>query len=257
MKTKSHLRPSWLMYIALFFPVLLYAGVENRPLDGDDAYILDKGTFSVSIGPVFTRGDNGDKETRLSLDFGYGIFDRLEFTMDIPIVFSDPKEGRSQQGLGDISIRPEFLLIREEQYIPAVSFAYTLKTQSGSKKRGLGSGENDHSLSAQFSKDFRPIKFHFNLGYTFIGQRKGESVRDVIFYNIASEYALSDKLTLVGELRGARNSDPKENKNPLEALVGFIYNISSNVALDFGIGGGFTRASPDIRVTSGLTYYRY
>jgi len=242
------------IYIGLSFHAFVFAGVENRPINTDDAYVLDKGTFTASLGTVFTRADNGDKETDLNIDLGYGILDRLEITMDIPIVFSDPKGGSNEEGLGDISIRPEFLLIKENEYIPAISFGYTIKTKSGNKSRGLGSGENDHSLSLQWSKDFSPLKFHFNLGYTFVGQPKGEAADDIIFYNLASEYSLNDKLTLVGELIGDTNSDPKDNKNPLEALIGFIYSIGNHAALDFGIGGGFNRASPDLRATIGITY---
>lgn len=251
---KNYFSSIWVICMGLFLHALVYAGVENRPINTDNAFILDKGTFTASIGTVFTRADNGDKETDLNIDLGYGIIDQLGITMDIPIVFSDPKEGKNEEGLGDISIRPEFFLIKEYEYIPAVSFAYTIKTQSGSKSRGLGSGENDHSLSLQFSKDFSPLNFHFNLGYTFIGQSRGEAVDDIIFYNLASEYSLNDKLTLVGELIGDTNSDPKDSKNPLEALIGFIYSINNHAALDFGIGGGFNRASPDMRATIGLTY---
>jgi hypothetical protein len=41
MGSKNYFSLSWLIYIGVFFPVLVYAGVENRPLDTDDAYILD------------------------------------------------------------------------------------------------------------------------------------------------------------------------------------------------------------------------
>lgn len=243
-----------LVCLAFIFDTSVYAGVENRPINTDDAYTLDKGALTIALGAVFTKADNGDKENNINIDLGYGITDRFEITVDFPFVFSDPKAGSNEEGIGDISVRPEFMFLEETENIPAMSFAATFKFQSGNEDKGLGSGETDYSLSLQFSKDFSPLKCHFNIGYTFVGQPKGETVDDVIFYNLACEYSLNDKLTLVGELIGDTNSNPNQDDNPFEGLIGFVYNINNNLALDFGIGAGFTNASPDILITSGLTY---
>jgi len=238
----------------LFSNALIYAGVENRPINTDDAYTLDKGEFTAALGAVFTKADNDDEETDLTIDLGYGITDRLEVTADIPIAFTNPKDGSTEEGLSDISIRPEFLLIKEEEHHPAVSFAANFKTESGKKDKGLGSGETDYSLSLQFSKDFSPFVYHFNIGFTFIGEAPGENLDDVLFYNLAFEYNVNDRLDLTGELIGETNSDPSANDEPFEFLLGFIYSSSDKIALDFGIGAGLTDASPDIRITSGLTF---
>jgi len=231
-----------------------YAGVENRPLNTDDAYTLDEGTITAAIGVVFTRAANRDKETDFNMDLGYGITSRLEITADIPLVFSDPRDGNNEQGIGDIAIRPEFLLTQDKGYIPATSFAITIKTPSGDKDRSLGTGETDYSLALQFSNGLEAAQYHFNIGYTFVGEPKGEATEDVILYNLAFDYMPYPGLLLVGELTGNTNSDPNASDTPLEGLVGFIVEISNSLALDFGIGGGFNNASPDLRVTNGLTY---
>ncbi|MFH1519496.1 MAG: transporter [Candidatus Omnitrophota bacterium] len=230
------------------------AGVENRPINTDDAYTLDKGALTVALGAVFTKEENSAQETDLTIDLGYGITDKLEVTANIPFVFSDPKGEDDQEGLGDITLRPEFLFWKEAGNIPAVSFASSFKLQSGNEDRGLGSGETNYSLSLQFSKQFNPFNWHFNIGYTFVGQPKGEAVDDVIFYNLACEYSVSEKLTLMAELIGQTNSDSTAADEPFECLLGLVYPISENIDFDFGVGTGLTNASPDIRVTSGLTY---
>lgn len=240
--------------ISLILVSSVNAGVENRPLNTDDAYILDKGMLTISLGAVSIREANGDKETDFNIDLGYGISNRLEITVDIPVIFSDPKAGSNGEGLGDISIRPEVFLVNEREYMPAISFAATLKTHSGNKANYLGSGETDYSLSFQFSKDFSPLKWHFNIGYTFVGQAKGEAIDDVIFYNLAFEYNVNDRIDVVGELVGQTNPGPNADDETFEFLVGCIYSMSQNIALDFGIGAGLTDASPDLRITSGLTF---
>jgi len=240
--------------IAIIWTVPVNAGVENRPINTDDAYTLDKGALTASLGTVFTRSETEDEETDITIDFGYGITDRLEVTVDIPIAFTNPKDGSTEEGLSDISIRPEFLLIKEQESLPAISFAATFKTESGNKDKGLGSGETDYSLSLQFSKNFDPWTYHFNIGFTFVGEAEGETLDDVIFYNLAFEYSVNDKLGLMGELIGETNSDPSSGDEPFEFLLAFIYSISEKIALDVGVGAGLTDASPDFRAISGLTY---
>jgi len=234
------------------FPV--NAGVENRPINSDDAYTLDKGVMTASLGTVFTRSETEDEETNITIDLGYGITDRLEVTVDIPIAFTNPKDGSTEEGVGDISIRPEFLLIEEQESLPAISFATTIKTQSGNNDKGIGSGETNYSLSLQFSKNFDPWTYHLNTGFTFVGEAEGENLDNVIFYNLAIEYSVNDKLDVMGELIGETNSDPSSDDEPFEFLLAFIYALSEKTALDVGVGAGLTDASPDFRATSGLTY---
>ena len=109
-------------------------------------------------------------------------------------------------------------------------------------------------LPGQFSKNFNPFTYHFNLGFTFIGEKEGEDLDDVIFYNLGFEYNLNDQLDLAGELIGQTNSDPSAGDEPFEFLLGFIYSISEKISFDMGFGAGLTEASPDFRATSGLTY---
>jgi len=254
MLLKNYCQSALFIYLLCSLNTLVYAGIENRPINTDDAYTLDKGAITAALGVVFTKENNDDAETDLTIDLGYGITDRLEVTVNIPIAFTNPKDASTENGLSDISIRPEFLFITEGESRPAVSFATTFKTESGNKDKGLGSGETDYSLSLQFSKDFSPFAYHFNMGFTFVGEAPGENLDDVLFYNLAIEYNVNDQLDLMGELIGETNSDPSSDDEPFEFLLGFIYSPSDKIALDFGIGAGLTDASPDFRITSGLTY---
>lgn len=225
-----------------FFAISAGAGIEDRPISTDDAYTLDKGVFTVSIGSAFVKADNGGREVGLNLDLGYGITDRLEFTVDVPTVVG----GDGEQGLGDIGFRPELFVLAEQGYIPAVSFAAMLKTASGDANDGLGSGQNDYSLTLQLSKALSALTFHFNVGYTFVGQPEGETADDAASYNLALEYGFGT-LTLVGEVTGEASS----GSNELAGLVGFVYEVNDSIALDLA---GFTAGSEDLKLTGGLTY---
>jgi len=232
---------------------LCHAGIENTPLNTDDATTLDKGAFSISAGGVFTKSRGGDKETDINLDIGYGLTEKLEITADFPFVLSDPENGGGEKGVGDISLRPELQILKEGKF-PALSVAGTVKFDSGDKKKGLGSGETDYSLSLQTTKKFKSLIFHFNLGHTFIGEAKGENLHNIIFYNLGSEYELTEQFVLVGELIGETNSDPTASDDPLEMLVGAIYNTPTRFTFYSGLGGGLSEASPDIRILLGVTF---
>lgn len=138
--------------------------------------------------------------------------------------------------------------------LPALSFATVFKLDNGDEDRGLGSGAVDYTLSLQATKTFAPFTFHFNIGYTFIGEPAGSDLDDVVFYNFGTQYDVSPTFAWVGEIVGQTNSDPTADDDPLEWLLGFIYSPKENYALDAGVGTGFNDASPDIRATVGLTY---
>jgi len=242
-----------LIGLVLLFCSLGHAGIENTPLNTDDAATLDKGAFSVSAGGVVTKMKGGDKETDLNLDLGYGLTDSLEITADFPLVFSNPENGLGEEGVGDISLRPELQIFKEGDY-PSLSVAGTVKFDNGDVKKGLGSGETDYSLSLQTTKKMESLIFHFNLGHTFIGEAKGENLDNVIFYNFGSEYELSEQFVLVGELIGETNSDPTAIDDPLEVLIGAVYNTPTRFTFFSGFGGGLSDASPDIRILLGITF---
>jgi len=227
------------------------AGIEDRPISTDDAYTLEKGVFTASIGSAFTKMDNGDREIGVNVDLGYGITERLEITVDFPTIFSQPVVGNSEQGLSDIAFRPEFILFKEQKYLPASSVAATIKTTSGDEDKGFGSGHNDYSLTLQFSKGFNPAALHFNVGYTFVGQSEEVEIDNVISYNLAFEYSFNGKLTLVSELTGETVSGFSDSDSSFDGLVGFVYEVKDNIALDFA---GFAGSGDEIRLTSGLTY---
>ena len=77
----------------------IQGGIENRPFSTADGYTMDQGSYFASLGMLYTDGADG--EVDVNLDIGFGFTDRFELTAVIPYVFLE-----SEQGLGDISVRP-------------------------------------------------------------------------------------------------------------------------------------------------------
>jgi len=227
------------------------AGIENRPLDTDDAFTLDKGEFSFAFGGTYTEADNGDDQFDLPVDLGFGLTDTLEITVNLPYSFIDQN---NESGFGDFSLRPEWNFFKGDDMLPALSLAYVLKLDNGDADKNIGSGAVDHSLLLQASQTFIETSLHFNLGYTFVGEPAGTSQDNTLSYKLAVEHPVTDTLTLVGEIIGQTTSDPSgEADNPLEWLLGFVCDFKNGYAMDIAGGTGWTSENPSIRVVIGFS----
>ena len=233
-----------------------FAGIENRPLNTSEAKILEKGKFSVASGAEFLRQPDYNKELNWSTDFECGIYDNLELDVEIPyryINFKD-NEKKESNGLGDIGVWLGFNPIKETDICPVISAALSIKTQSGNWKNELGTGGTDYQILLLLSKTFGSVSALVNLGYSVVGDSPEKSYRDTFSYNFALKYAIVKNWTIVGEIYGQTNSDKDAARDPWDMLGGFIYDVTDRIAIDFGIGTGLTSASPDLRMTAGITY---
>ncbi|MBI1952672.1 MAG: transporter [Candidatus Omnitrophica bacterium] len=240
--------------LSAILPDPAQAFVANRPLSTEDGYTLEEGTFALAAGAVYTKQDTGDRQASLNLDIGVGLPMGFELSVETPYTFLDPVVEQDVDGPGDIILYPEWGFLPEGPLHPALSLAASVKSASGNEDKGLGTGERDYSLYLSGSKRLGKATLHGNLGYTWTGEPKGADKDNSISYSLAGEYALNRRWVLEAELIGQTNSDPAASDDLLEGLAGFICNLSPHLALDAGIGIGFTDASPDLRATAGLTW---
>ena len=233
-----------------------YAGMENRPLNTNEATLLEKGKFAIASGAEFLRQSGYDKELNWPTDFECGIYDNMELDVEIPyryINFKDNEKG-SSNGLGDVKVWLGLNPIKETGVCPVMSAAFSIKTESGDRKEELGTGGTDYQITLLLSKTFGSISTIVNLGYTVVGDSPEASYRDAFSYNFALKYAIFKRWTIVGEIYGQTNTDKDAARDPWDMLGGFIYDATDSLAIDLGIGTGLTGASPDLRITTGITY---
>jgi hypothetical protein len=242
--------------LIVVLPSSLFAGIENRPLNSDEATVLPRGQFVVATGASFVRQPNNDNQWNWVTDLEAGVFDWLELDVELPYTILDrhiETEQPDLNGWGDVAVQLEGSLLKERAYLPGMSMAFQTKTQSANEDRGLGSGETDYTVTALASKTFGHTSAHLNLGLTVVGDPPETDSRNTFNYNVALEHSLSERLLLVGELFGRTNQDRSAETDPLECLMGVVYSLNKQVVLDAGIGMGVSPASPDLRLTTGLT----
>lgn len=253
-------------FVSTFFICLLsstiFAGIENRPANTDEAYILRQNELLFCLGPLFSLKDNKDFLSSIELDISYGLLQfwqgGFELGASVPVHFLiHNADDTLDANFGDISLRPEFAFLREGYAYPSLSLAGNFKLKTGDSNKGLGTGTWDYTVSLQASKNFGGMSYHLNFGYTIIDEPASAAKQDdVISYNIGIYYDLSgyiDMLVLT-EFFGATNSDPTATSDPMEFLIGLIYKIDGNWSIDIGGGAGITSASPDFTVTTGVSY---
>ena len=229
------------------FPAIVTAGLENRPLNTSEATLLEPGHFALAAGVKHIKQSGGDNEYTLVTDWEYGFLNRFELDLELPFTYLKQTGPVGNYGLGDMAMWLGCDLKKEQNAVPALALAFSWKTTTGSQDKGLGTGENTYQGTFLLSKTFGKTSAHFNGSYTFADN-------PVIGYNFALKQSMNDKLTLAAEIYEQKDQKASEN-NTTDGLIGAIYALSPSASLDFGIGRGFTTASPDLRITGGVSCF--
>lgn len=220
----------------LFFGVLgsfLLAGSQAkaaRPLNTDDAGIVERGAFELEMGYDFSRDEDHTQNQSLGISIKHGLIQRLDLCVALPYDIQPEEE------FGDAQIGAKYLLSKETGNLPALSLTF-----------GCELGSSDFALTGIASKEIHDLVFHINLCYAVSGL-KGEDGETI--YAGAIEHGFSKSLTLVAEVVGEADTE----ENALEALIGGNFPISEKVVIDFGIGRGFnTVSAKEGKATIGIT----
>jgi cobalt/nickel transport protein len=243
-----------LFLIPLSFLLFSTPAFAARPLITDDAYTVEKGKFQVEAGFDFAREDNHDKEYFPSLTLTYGLFERMDIGIGSAYLFIDPAEGEKVNGFSDTPVKVKYRFLDQKDWIPSFAVSGILITPTASKSKGLGSGKVDFNINTIFTWNLgKRWQLYANLGYTFVGENE---VNNELNFSIGGQFALTEKLALVGEIFGLNNFNGNTSDDPISGLVGIQYTLIGDIlVLDAGVQIGMNKAAPDFRVTTGLTLF--
>ena len=223
-----------------------------RPLSTDDAGTVDKGHYEIETGLEYVN--QADREVALSLVIKRGMLDNLDLGVEVPYKFINFAAGSKTDGFDDIKISSKFNFLEEKNVLPAMSVSLVLKTDSGNDDKSLGTGEKEYQFNTIMSKSLNNLTLHFNFGYTIKDDLPEQDLRDILTYGVAVEYPFNDKLNLVGEIVGENERRGDFDDNPMAGIIGFNYSLDDNVMYDLGLSFEISEASPDFKVTTGLTF---
>lgn len=280
-------RVQWAGVVAI---LCLLAGMRPRPAAAADYYILKTeeartvgdGNLKTEVEVGVTKQDDASELyniPRMRAEYGLSEWVDLEFEYEaLAVEGSDVTRydrsvpttsfNRDDVGTGDLRIRLKMVPF-DTAY---GTFGYQLETKlpNADQDRGLGSNSTDvtgrvlHTLDwSQFTDTpiLRDITTHTNVGLSFQGDpaRNGNS-NELFIFGVAAEYPLTERLTLMGEIEGAYDTERALNvsQGPLgtDRVVGRLA-MTGPLGEDWRWGvsaaKGLSAGAPDWEVQFGLS----
>lgn len=159
---------------------------------------------------------------------------------------------RTEDGMGDILLKGEYVLLKEQPLIPEIAGSLKIKFPTADEDKGLGTGEFDETIGVGFSKTFlERLAAYLSLGYTFVGSPPGTELDDSFSWSIGAAYSVAPPVAFFAFLDGATAIAPGQ-EDPLELRVGAEYKLNHAVKLTGSVGVGLSDGSPDFGVSVGL-----
>lgn len=212
--------------------VLLVAPVLAE--DGDAKFYLATGV-EYTTGSYGGDADIEDFYLPISATFDYG---NVAFRLTVPYLSVRAPEGTqvigpggepipgtgditTNSGLGDISGSVTFFdVIRSEQHRFTVDLKGTVKFGTADTDKGLGTGETDFSVQADFLKFLDRAMLLGSIGYKVRGDPAAYDLEDTLLASAGVTYRMSP------DLRGGVIFDYREasrtNNDSIRELTGFV-----------------------------------
>lgn len=235
-----------------------------HPLITDDTDTQGKGKYQFEfIGEYGHNKENGVTTDTLVFPtvpvLSYGMADTVDLVLGISYQRIETKQDvvkTTEEGISDASVQLKWRFYEKDGLSFAAKPGVTLPT--GDENKGLGNGKLSYSMFFIATKEVQPWACHLNLGYMLneFNLRANEDAnrKDIWHASLASEVKIVKDLKVVTNIGVERNPNKTSNTNPAFLLGGFIYSITENVDVDFGVKGGLTKPETDISYLAGITW---
>lgn len=236
--------------------LLLFAGIAAAEQDDP--------RFSISTGAEYTTGTyGGDADIE---DFYVPLkatmdFRRLSFRLTVPYLSVRAPEGTvitgpggepipgtgdivTNSGIGDvIGSVTVYDVIRNRRLGFAMDLTGKVKFGTADADKGLGTGENDFTVQADFLKFTDTITWVGSLGYKFRGEPPGATLDDAFLASAGGIYRFSD------DTRAGLFFDYRESSIGADAAQELSAFVSNRIGVDWKLQAyifkGFTDSSAD------------
>ncbi len=207
--------------------------------------MTDLGEFEVEFGPVgFLRDDSGKTLIAPAVVFNYGFAKNWELVLEgkAEHPLSPAEDNRSRFVEDAISLKTvlrEGVLQDKSGPSIATEFGILLPEINGTTHAGV-------TWSAIVSDRWSWGTVHFNVGGGLTREQHGDA-----FVGTIVEGPHDWTIRPVAEVRYEREFDTKET---FSGLVGAIWQVKDNVAVDFGVREAWVNRRPETEIRAGLTF---
>jgi len=246
-------------FLAVFVTVLTtVSAFAAHPLITDDTGTQDKGKFQLEVNGEYAHEDeDGAKAgtTEVAAILSYGVRDNLDIVLGVPFqrlrVKEDGYAVAREVGFSDTSVEVKWRFLEQEMLSLALKPGVTLPI--GDDEKGLGSGEVNFSAFFIATWHAEPFSVHANLGYLH-NENDVDERTNLWHSSVGIEYAVTEKVKLVGNIGIEQNTDRNINTHPAFIIGGLICALSEHVDIDFGIKGGLNEPEADYATLAGILW---
>jgi hypothetical protein len=233
----------------------------GRPLLTEDAYALERRGFELQVAPMrLTRSRGGVYTWGVEPELAYGIANRTQFEIGLPIAYVDQRGGGGGTGITGVEMSLLHTL-NVETSLPAFAIAGDLLLPAGR----FAPTRSYASVKGIMTRTFPLARVHLNAQYTFGSSLTSTSAAPVggpaqnvevsrWIAGAAVDKTLPLKSLLMSAEVYARQS--LRTGEPLEWNVGAgaRYQIAPRWVMDGGIGRALTRTDHAWFLTGGGAY---
>ena len=192
------------------------------------------------------KGADG-RSTEAAAALEFPIMPRWQVELEIPFVFTDPRDGTSQGGIGDVSLETKVAVWQSLDWLSQIAVGLEGRFPTGSERRGLG-GEasvepfvtggialGDFDLLAS-------VAYEFNLNANVAGPNEQElTASAAAAWRVTRVFAPLIELVTVTRTRAAPDDDLR-GKTRVTIIPGFNAKLLPGSTLRFGVEFPLTRA---------------
>ena len=229
--------PKW--WQRLFWSLMPTALLLALPVNAGSPFLTDDPGFAVSGWEVkgktvYEKTTGGATLTAPILDLNYTIVEHFKLNLTLAGKRISPDGGANAYGVDDTDFKFKwrFLDERADSWIPAMSVAPNVTFPTADKQRGLGDGVWRLRLPVQIGKTFGKWYVYGETGYQFAFDHKAS---DVVVYGVATQYIVTDRLSVGMELNGGIPIYGARNYSML-VNSGFSYALTSALQLQASLG---------------------
>lgn len=191
-------------FLLLFLSISTFNAFGNTAIETETAQIGKQGDVDFSQSIEYAKAKDGTSGGTLT-QFEYGLSDRAEILIEPFFYQWDSPDGeKSVSGAGDLEITPSYMVVMENDWVPAILIATKVKVPTGSKEVG-GTKKYDYYPYLIFGQHYAGWTFNANLGVNFARPAEGGAFARTTVWDLEAEQEITPNWTTFFEVYSAED----------------------------------------------------
>ncbi len=216
----------------------------------EEAYTQEDGEIQLTA--ALHRSPLDDGGWMLGLSGEYGITDRLQAEVEVPVYLDSP--GDEADGIGDLEVELAFAVIEESDTLPQVTISAGVLVPTGDDSEGLGSGGWGYEAGLAVSRRLGRAGFLYGAGsFERVpdGQDEDGDPIEIEEWSFAAGVALAvnDRTTGLIEISSEREREEGGGETEIERetllSLGFSFELNDYFELGAAYQIGLSDDAPD------------